>query len=415
MYTPRQRWGYLVILFLVSTSQFYDRNVIAVLLEPIKQEFKVSDTMLGLLGGLCFALFYSVAGMPVARWADRGNRRTVITLALTLWSVMTMFCGLAQTFWQLALARVGVGVGEAGGIPPSQSLIADYFPPERRATAIAIFIGGATAGYVLGLGVGGNIAAAFGWRMSFLLAGVPGLVLALAVRLTLPEPRLGAVTTVTSRPEEGIKAAVSRLLRKRSYLATLIAAILYYLYAYGPGIFIPSFLMRVLHVPLAKVSTTYALVAAGGSLVGTLVGGWLADRLGRRDVRWLSWLPAAAFLLATPIYVLAFCLNDFFGFMALAFVGYTLVAGGLPSVFTSIHSICGGTRRATAIAIVLFSASLIGGGFGPLMSGALSDWLSARLGYEGLRYSLMAMTALLPMSGMCLYWSGRVIRNDLEE
>lgn len=153
LYTDRQRWGYLTILFVVAASQFFDRNIMSVLLEPIRHEFHVSDTMLGLLSGLCFALFYSVAGIPVARWADRGNRRTIITLALAAWSVMTLVCGLAQAFWQLALARVLVGVGESGGLPPSQSLIADYFSPERRATAIASFTAAAIAGNLLGIGV----------------------------------------------------------------------------------------------------------------------------------------------------------------------------------------------------------------------------------------------------------------------
>jgi len=414
-YTPRQRWGYLVVLFLVSTSQFFDRNVVSVLLEPIKEEFRVSDTMLGLLGGLCFALFYAVAGMPVARWADRGDRRAVIALALAVWSVMTIFCGLAQTFWQLAFARVGVGVGESGGIPPSQSLIVDYFPPERRATAIAIFIGGATAGNVLGLWVGGNIAATYGWRYAFLLAGIPGLVLALAVRLTLAEPRLPLALVITNRPADGVMTTILRLRRKRSYVAILLGSVLYYCFGYGALIFVPSFLMRVLHAPLAKVGTIYGLVVAAGSLFGTLAGGWLADRLSRHDVRWLSWLPASAFVLACPIYMVAFSIRDFSICMAFVFVGTVMLAGGLPSVFSAIHSVCGSTRRATAIAIVLFSASLFGGGLGPLASGALSDGLNAHYGNQGLRYALMTMTTLLAASGIILYWSGRAMPRDLEE
>lgn len=415
MYTPRQRWGYLTVLFLVSTSQFLDRNVISVLLEPIKREFAVSDTMLGLLGGLCFAAFYAVAGLPVARWADRGNRRTVITLALAVWSLMTMLCGLAQTFWQLALARVGVGVGEAGGIPPAQSLIADYFPPERRATAIAIFIGGAVAGNVLGLGLGGNIAATYGWRSAFMLAGVPGFALALAVRLTLAEPRLCGAGANTSRQVDGVMETIVRLRRKRSYVTALFGCILYYVFSYGPVLFIPSFLMRVLHAPIAKGSTIYGLVGAVGTLIGTPAGGWLADRLGRRDVRWLSWLPAIAFVLASPVYMLAFTLNDFSTFMALIFAGTVMLSFGLPSVFSAIHAVCGSARRATAIAIVLFFASLLGGGFGPLATGVLSDKLSAQYGHEGLRYALMSMTTLLAASGIILYWCGRAMPNDVED
>jgi len=190
LYSSRQRWVYLAVLFLVSTSNYADRNVISVLLEPIKAEFKVSDTMLGLLTGISFAVFYATLGIPVARWADRGNRKFIMTLALTIWSFMTMLCGAAQTFWQLAFARVGVGAGEAGAIPPAQSLIADYFDPTRRARALAIFMASATAGYLLGFVLGAHIAAVYGWRHAFVLLGAPGLLLAVIVHFVLREPRV---------------------------------------------------------------------------------------------------------------------------------------------------------------------------------------------------------------------------------
>jgi MFS family permease len=414
MYTLRQRWGFLAILFLVSTSQFLDRSVISVLLEPIKQEFNISDTMLGFLGGSCFALFYTVAGMPVARWADRGNRRTIITLSLVAWSVMTLLCGLAQTFWQLLLARVGVGIGESGGIPASQSLIADYFPPERRATAIAVFIGAVTAGNVLGLGVGGNVAATYGWRQAFVLAAFPGLLLALIVRLTLAEPRLQAGGPDTSTQAERVADAVSRLRQKRSYVTALFGSVLYYLFVYGPVIFIPSFLVRVLHEPLARASTTLAIVGATASLVGTPIGGLLADRLSRRDIRWLSWLPALTFAFAGPVWLLAFSLNNMTQVMACIFIATVLLAAGFPSVFSAIHSVCGSIRRATAIAIVLFSASLLGGVFGPVVSGAVSDALGADYGSDSLRYALMVMTVLLPASSLMFYLCGRAMPCDVE-
>jgi predicted MFS family arabinose efflux permease len=414
MYTTRQRWAFLAVLFLVSTSQFLDRSVISVLLEPIKQEFKVSDTMLGFLGGSCFALFYTIAGMPLARWADRGNRRTIISLALVVWSVMTLFCGLAQTFGQLVLARVGVGIGEAGGIPASQSLIADYFPPQRRATAIAIFFGAVTAGNMLGLGVGGNIAAASGWRQAFLFAALPGLLLALMVRLILSEPRLRAGGAATAAPAEPVAEAISRLRKKRSYVMALFGSVLYYLFVYGPVIFIPSFLMRVLHQPLARASTTLAFVGASAALVGTPIGGLLADRLSGRDIRWLSWVPAIAFAVAGPLWMIAFTLNSMTAVMACIFIATVVLAAGFPTVFSAIHSVCGGTRRATAIAIVLFSASLVGGVFGPLASGVLSDALSAGFGREGLRYALMAMTLLLPASAAMFYFCGRAMPYDVE-
>lgn len=415
LYSQRQRWGFLAVLFLVSTSNFFDRNVIAVLLEQIKHEFQVSDTMLGLLSGLCFAVFYAVAGMPIARWADRGNRRTIIALALTVWSVMTIFCGLAQTFWQLALARVGVGAGESGAIPPAHSLIADYFPPEQRATAIAVFTAAATAGYLLGFGLGGYIAATHGWRSAFLLAGAPGLALAILVRLTLAEPRLQMGFNGPNTPAESVGEALAKLRRNRSYLYALAGCLLYFFLAYGGLVFIPSFLIRVLHASLAQASITYGVVGAVASVIGTLGGGWLADRLSKRDVRWLAWLPAIACSLTGPVYMLAFSVNQLWVFMTVAFVASVMLSGGLPPVFAAIHAVCGDRRRATAIAIVFFSATLFGGGLGPLATGALSDALSATYGAEGLRYSLIMMMSVLVATGGVFYLFGRAMPNDIED
>jgi MFS family permease len=414
-YSSRQRWGYLAILFLVSTSNYLDRNVLSVLLEPIKHEFHVSDTLLGLLSGFCFALFYAVAGMPVARWADHGNRRTIITLAVMTWSVMTMICGLAQAFWQLAIARVGVGAGESGAIPPAQSLIADYFPPEHRAKAFGIFDGAATAGYVLGVGVGGYIAATYGWRSAFLLAGMPGLLLALVVRCTLAEPRLQRQRQVPRTSEETLREAISKLSSKSSYRYAVASCIAYWFFAYGALTFIPSLLIRVLHATLTQVSVEYGTVAAVASIIGALSGGWLADRLARRDIRWLAWLPGIVCTLAGPIYLLAFSADSLRIFLVLTFIALVLLGGGLPPVYAAIHAVCGGRRRATAIAIVFFSATLLGGGFGPLASGALSDSLSAIYGVAGLRFALMIMTVWLAVSGAASYFFGRAMPGDLED
>ena len=189
LYSGKQRWVFLTVLFLVSTSNVVDRQIVTVLLEPIKAEFGVSDTMLGLLSGLAFALFYVTLGIPIARLADSKNRKLIVGTAITVWSIMTALCGAAQSFFQLALARVGVGAGEAGAVPPSQSLLADYFPPERRSLALAVFFLSAAAGNVLGLIVGGQVADAYGWRWTFVIFGLPGLLLALIVWVVLDEPR----------------------------------------------------------------------------------------------------------------------------------------------------------------------------------------------------------------------------------
>jgi MFS family permease len=414
LYTDRRRWGLLAVLFLVSTSNYFDRNVISVLLEPIKHEFNASDTLLGLLGGFCFAIFYALFGLPVARWADRGNRRTIITLALTVWSGMTVLCGLTHTFWHLALARIGVGAGESGAIPPAQSLIADYFPPQQRASALAIFTAASMAGYLLGFGVGGYLAATHGWRSAFLVGGLPGLALALLTRFGLDEPRRRIGFVSLSADRESIKETLAHLMAKRGFLYALAGCILYFFIAYGALIFIPSFLIRSLHVPLAKVSVTYGSVAAVASVVGTLGGGWVADRLGRRDIRWLAWLPAGAIALTGPVFLVAFSLERFRPFLVLSFAGMMLLTGGLPPIFAAVHAICGSRRRATAIAIVLFSATLFGGGFGPLITGAISDALSAKYGSDGLRCSLMLVMPLLVVTGGLFFQCGRAMPADLE-
>lgn len=415
LYSPRERWLFLVILFLVTTSNYFDYFILSVVLEPIKHEFQVSDTMLGLLSGLCFALVYALAGLPIARWADRGNRRTVITLALTGWSVMTAACGLAQSFWQLALARFGLGVAEPGALPPAQSLIADYFPPERRATASAILNAGTAAGYLVGVALGGYIAATQGWRTAFLLAGAPGLLLALIVRLTLAEPRCRLGFPGAGSAVESMGEAFSQLRRKRTFLYTLAGTSVFTIFTYGFGIFVPSFMIRTFHSTLAQVSVTWGCAIAAANLLGALVGGRLADLLSRRDIRWYAWLPAIACAIAGPIYWLALTTYDLSTFIAVDFIAEGTVTIGMSVCFTAVHAVCGNRRRTMAIAIVQLSFVLIGAGLGPLIAGMLSDALSAVYGLESLRYSLMTLVLFLAPAAAAFYWSGRKMPTELED
>jgi predicted MFS family arabinose efflux permease len=413
LYSPRQRVGLLIVLFLIAASNVFDANVISVLLEPIKREFQVSDTMLGLLSGFSFSLLYALIGIPVARWADRGNRRTILAFALTVWSVMTVFCGLAQTFGQLALARLGVGAGESGATPAAQSLIADYFPPDRRASAYALLTSGSTVGYLLSVGLGGYVAARFGWRAAFLIAGLPGIALVLAARFVLREPRLRIGSPSDRAGRESIFQTLAQLKAKRSFVYALIAYALYCSMVSGALVFIPSFLIRVLHMSLTDVGVSYGALVVAASLIGTLSGGWIADRLGSRDIRWLAWLPSIACGLAAPVYVAALAVTQFRWFLLPGFVAWVLL-NGILSLFAAIHAVCGSRRRATAIAILLLSGALFGGGFGPLMAGALSDALSAVYGADGLRYSLMIMMSTLVVASGFLYLCGRALPADLE-
>lgn len=414
LYRPAQRWSSLAILFLITTSSYFDYYILSVLLDPIKQEFQVSDTMLGLLSGFCFSLLYAVAAVPIARWSDRGNRRTVILLALTGWSALTALCGYAHAFWQLAVARLGVGMVEPGAVPPSQSLVVDYFPPERRATASAILNAGSGAGYLVGVGLGGYIAAVYGWRMAFVPAGALGLLLVVLSAVTLKEPR-AQLGFPKAAQTETLREALARLWRKPSYVFAVTGLSVYCMFALGAGIFLPSFMIRTYDATLAQVSLTWSFAITAASLVGTLLGGALADRLGRRDVRWYAWLPAVTCAAGTPLYWLALSADDLWGFIAMDFLAEATLAIGISVCFVAIHAVCGDRRRTLAIAIAQMAFMLVGGGLGPLIAGMLSDAMGAMHGVRSLQYSLHVMVIFLGIAAVAFYYAGRRMRQDLED
>jgi MFS family permease len=414
IYGPGRRWGFLLILFLVGTSASLDRVIISVLLEPIKVEFGASDTMLGLLSGASFALLYAVLGVPVARWADVGDRKLIITLALGTWSLMTALCGTAQTFWQLALARVGVGIGEAGAVPPSQSLLVDYFPPEQRALALSVSTASGVSGYLLGFAGGAAIAASMGWRWAFILVGLPGLALAALAYFGLHEPR-----TVSGFPDrcatrEGFFDSLRVLWQRPTYRYLLLGLMAWSFFAYGALVFVPSYLVRVLHLDLASVGTAYGLVSAASALVGTLGGGLLADKLAARDRRWLLRMPAIGTIAALPCYLLSFTTDSFFVFLIASGLASTLVLGALPTIFAASHAVCGSARRAVSVAIMLFATSLIGATAGPLATGVVSDLLRPDFGDHALRWSLVLMTMSMPVAAWLLARGSSTLRQDEE-
>jgi predicted MFS family arabinose efflux permease len=416
LYAPAQRWGFLAILFLVTTANYFDYFVIAVLLEPVKSEFRVSDTMLGLLSGFCFALVYALAALPIARWADRGNRRTVITLALAGWSAMTVVCGFAQSFWQLALARFGVGVFEPGAMPPAQSLVADYFPPDRRATAITILVGGASAvGWLVGIGLGGYIAATYGWRAAFWMAGAPGFALAVIVRLTLAEPRCQLGFPRAEMHAESFGQSIGRLARKQSFLYSLVGISVYTIFAYGITVFVPSFMIRSLHTTLENVSMLWGCAISASNIIGALIGGRIADGLHSRDIRWYAWLPAIACVLGLPLYWLALSARHVWVFISVEFLAELILSVGIPVTFAAVLIVCGSRRRSIATATLYCSTVLIGGTLGPLLSGAMSDAFSPAYGPESLRYSLTVMCVFLIPAAAAYCKAAHAMPQDLDE
>lgn len=414
LYAPARRWIFLAILFLVGTSSSVDRVIISVLLEPIRHEFGVSDTMLGLLSGLSFALLYSVLGLPIARYADRGDRRLLITIAIGVWSVMTMLCGVAQSFLQLLLARIGVGVGEAGATPPAQSLIVDYFPASARARAIGILSTSGTAGYLLGLTLGAQLVTHYGWRTTLLLFGLPGLLVAALAWFVLDEPRRRHGEGAAPAAGEGFGTSLRLLARKPAFVRLLIGFTIYHFVAYGSLVFIPSYLVRVVGIPIDQAGLWYGLTSGFAVLVGSLGGGTLSDRLVRRDSRWIAWFPAAGYALAALPSVGMFLIRDFQLFLIVSTISGILLYASLPAAFAAIHAVCGSARRATAIALVLFFGNLLGFGLGPVVTGALSDLFSARVGPQGLGYALLLMMALTIPTALMMLSAARAVPDDIE-
>jgi MFS family permease len=414
IYSGRQRWAFLAILFLICTSNYVDRLILSILVEPIKAEFQASDFEMGLLGGFSFAIFYAILGIPVARIADRGDRKRVVTISLLIWSVMTAICGLAQNFWQLALARVGVGVGEAGAIPPSQSLIVDYFPPGQRTRALAIFMSAATAGYLLAFIGGAQVAAAYGWRAAFIVMGVPGLLLALIAWFGLSEPRRLPGRMPGAGEHEPLGATFRALAAKRSFVLLTAAMVIYFLMAYGALYFVPAYLVRVLDQDLAAVGAIYGSLNAVGAVVGTVGGGILTDRLAKANRRWLVRVPAIGLVLACPLYEFAFLTDSATLFYAASFLGGLALAASVPAMFTILHLVCGSKRRAMAVALVFFFANLIGLGLGPVITGLLSDWFTQSYGAVGLRYALLIALLMLIPAGMVLWRAARYVEDEAE-
>ncbi len=415
LYTPARRWTFLAILFLVGASSSIDRVVISVLLEPIKQEFQVSDTQLGLLSGLSFALLYSAFGLPIARFADRGNRKKLIAAAISVWSLMTVLCAAAASFWQLLLARIGVGVGEAGATPPAQSLIVDYFPTAQRARAIGIFATSGTVGYLIGLSAGSQLVAAYGWRATLVAFGLPGLLIAALVWWVLDEPRQRIDAAVPRASSEDFRTSVGRLAGKRSFVLMLTGFTLYHFAAYGSLVFVPSYLVRVIESPIEQAGLYYGATSALAVLIGSLAGGAIQDALSRRDSRWIVRFPAVAFGLAALPNCAMFLIDDLTAFLIVSTVGGILLYAALPAAFAAIHAVCGSARRATAIAIVLFFGNLLGFGLGPVITGALSDHFSAIHGAEGLRYALIIVMALTVPTAIFFYRASGRVAEDLED
>ena len=422
---PAYRWYVLGLLTLVYTFNFIDRQVLVIVQEQIREELGLMDWQLGLLSGFAFAVFYSVLGVPIAHASERFGRKRVVALSLAAWSLLTALMGAAQNFLQLALLRVGVGVGEAGGSPPSHSIISDIFPRRRRALALSVFSMGVYFGYLLAYSTGGWAAETFGWRSTFVIVGLPGVLIAVVVALTVREPPRGlaeagydparAQRSRAAATAPGFGQTLRQLWSRRAFRYLALAGSLQSLAGYGVGNFMPSFIIRAHEMSIGDIGWRLALITGLGGAIAILASGLITDRLSERSQQWYALFPALAIALTVPLAFAVF-LNSDTGAMFLAYIPYEMLgATWLGASLAITHSLVGLRQRAVASAVLFFLVNLIGLGLGPLVIGALSDALRPALGdADGLRYAILG-TAVVVKSAcvICFLLAARHLRADL--
>jgi MFS family permease len=406
------RYYTLALLTLVYALNFLDRTIFNVLIEPIKKEFQLSDTTLGLLAGFGFVLMYSVLGMPIARLADGSNRRNIVTAGLAFWSAMTALCGMAQNVAVLACARVGVGIGESAGTPASQSIIADLFVKTERPRALGVFAIGTYLGVFLGYFFGGWVNQYFGWRTAFISASIPGIAIALLLRLTVAEPaRQGDRGDKAMR--EAIGPTFAFLFSQKSFVLVLIGFCLAGFTNYSTSAWIPSFMARVHHLTSAEIGTYAGTFKGLFGIAGALLGGFVVAKISRDDDRWKVWAPAIMSGLAGPIFVLCMVTSSFHVMIWMLGLFSILVGFHLGPIFAVAQTVAKTRMRALAAATVLLTATCFGQGVGPLAVGYLNDVLQNIYGAQAVRYSLLIAALATVLAALFFGCSARTIRADI--
>lgn len=420
---PYAKKGYryyaLAILMSAYVFNFIDRQILSILQEPIKHELNLSDTQLGLLTGFAFALFYVVMGLPIARWADRGVRRNIIVYAVAIWSFFTAASGLVTSYLQLLLVRIGVGVGEAGCSPPSHSVISDVFPRSERATAIGIYTVGVNIGILLGFLIGGWINEFFGWRAAFFAVGVPGVLLAILIRFTLHEPARGRadpqVVVDQSEPMPSLGEVFRCLWGSPTFRHMALAAAFIAFAGYGLLNWLPSFFIRVHGLGTGAVGTWFALILGVGGGIATWLVGFLADRLGKKDLRWYLWITALSIAVYLPLLIGIFCVESTSLALALYILPGAFITSYLAPIIAVTHSLVPNRMRAMSSAVVYLVLNLIGLGLGPVSVGLISDMLMPSMGDESLRYALLLVVPIAAFLGAVhLMLGARHIRSELK-
>lgn len=396
-------------LMIIYIFNFLDRQIVSILAEPIKQDFGLSDTQLGLMTGLAFALFYTLLGIPIARYADKSttNRVKLIAWSVAIWSAMTMACGMARTFPQLLLARVGVGVGEAGCTPAAHSLITDSVPPEKRSSAIAFYGLGIPIGSLLGMVIGGGLADAYGWRTAFYVVGMPGLVLAIIVPFLMKEPRRAGLVAGAPLPAAKVQVPVGEALRElatsRCFVLLCLAGGLIAFLSYGKTVWVSVLFIRNFGLTPGETGLYLGVSLGVASMIGTWGGGKLADHFGKRDRKHLLTGPAFAIALAAPLLFIAYSASDWRVALAVLVLPTAMNIMYYGPVYACVQGLVRPELRAVAASVMLFSQNLIGLGLGPLLFGIMSDAFRPYAGEDSVRWVLYG-AAWLGLIPAFLFW-----------
>lgn len=399
----------------VYTLNLVDRGLLNLFLEPIKHDLRLSDTQLGFLTGMAFALFYATAGVPIARWADRGNRATIASLAIGIWGLTVMVCLFVANYLQLVLARIAAAVGEAGCKPPTYSLLGDYFPQAaERTRAMSIYWLGNPLATLISFAIGGWLNELYGWRATFFIMGIPGLLLAIIVRLTIAEPRLHSPVP-NERPSPSLKSVLTMLWRRRSSRHLCLALILLYTMGSGLNPWYAVFMMRTYGMGTAELGLNLGLVFCAGGIAGTLLGGYLSARLFAGNEQWQMRMSAIAVALFLPCLV---------AFVSVPHKGQALLSL-LPLIaafsffmgptYALLQRLVPDDMRATVLAVVLLLVNLIGMGLGPQVVGFLSDQLAPTFGMGALRIAMLAVSGIALWSAWHFWQAGKMVREELQE
>ena len=413
---PSVRNYALGILTLVYTFNFVDRQLLSILQEAIKAELLLSDAQLGLLTGFAFAMFYVTAGVPIARFADRSNRRNIVAASVGLWSFMTAISGFVQNYTQLLLARIGVGIGEAGGSPPSHSIVSDIFLKEQRASALSFYSTGVNLGIMFGFLFGGWLNEYFGWRVAFLVVGVPGVILAGIVYTTVPEPIRGLLENKkASENQVPFRQVLSGLWQRKTFRHMALACGLNAFAGYGTVNWVASFFIRSHGMTTGELGTWLALSTGLAGAIGIFIGGLLGDKLGAKDKRWYLWVPGISTLLVVPGMLVVFLTSNTYLALVCMFVPGFMQNIYLGNSIATTHNLVGLRWRSTSSAILFLILNIIGLGLGPFVVGLLSDMFDPSFGIESLRYSMLAVlpTACV-WSSIHFYLASRSLNADLE-